>query len=314
TKSLMRRVNELRRFGTGFEGLQLSRTMETLLKDIKYAARTLRGNPGFSAVAVLTMALGLAANTAIFAALDAVLLRELPVKDPQELVVLSDPDQHGVHGGQESGPRKLFAYHEFEYLRDHNQLFAGMFAADSRGTNMPTSVEGITSEPQTTRISLVSGAYFNVLGVNAVIGRTFDEEVDKERNANPVAVISYNYWKARLACDAAVVGRRIMIGPTPFEIVGVAPQTFVGETVGFAPAVWVPLTMQAAVYRGDDFLSPPKDVKAKYMWLMIVARLRPDVSREQTTAGINVALQQLLQSEASSGMPEDRRRQYLDQR
>src|SRR5262249_32565276 len=106
----------------------------------------------------------------------------------------------------------------------------------------------------------------------------------------------------------------IMIGPTPFEIVGVAPQTFVGETVGFAPAVWVPLTMQAAVYRGDDFLSPPKDVKAKYMWLMIVARLRPDVSREQTTAGINVALQQLLQSEASSGMPEDRRRQYLDQR
>jgi predicted permease len=287
--------------------------METLLKDIRYGIRSLLKRPAFTAVVVITLGLGIGANTAIFTVVDAVMLRPLPVKDPQQLVFLSNPDRHGVNGGQETGNRFLFSYHEFEWLRDHSQVFSGVFAVQSTLSAQPVSVEGAnqSSETEHARISAVSGSYFSNLGVNPVRGQIFTEELDKANGANPVAVISYSYWKNRFAFDPAILSRRIRVRKTSFEIIGVTPPEFSGETVGNAPDLWVPLTMQTEVPVAA--LAPPKNVRNKYMWLQIMARLKPGVTLEQAQAGINLTLQQMLQDEATQLSANDRPG-YLNQR
>ena len=165
--------------------------METLFNDIRYAVRSLLKRPGFTAIAVITLALGIGANTAIFTVLNAVMLRALPVKDPQQLVFLSNPDRHGVNGGQETGNRFLFAYHEFEWLRDHNQVFSEIFAVQSALSSPPIVVEGSDqNEAERARITAVSGGYFAGLGVSTIQGRPFTAEMDQVSNATPVAVIT----------------------------------------------------------------------------------------------------------------------------
>ncbi len=285
--------------------------METVCKDIRYAIRSLLKHPGFTAIAVVTLALGIGANTAIFSVVNAVLVRQLPVKDPRQLVFLSNPDRHGVNGGQEAVDRRLFAYHEFEFLRDHNQVFSGVAAIQSALATVPVTVVGggQSEETERARISLVSGAYFSVLGVNAVTGRTFTAEVDRIGNGDPVAVISYSYWKNRFGLDAAILSRRLRVGKTWFEIIGVAQPEFSGETVGFAPDAWIPLTMQ----QDAGLLAAPQDVRNKYMWLQVLARLKPDVTVEQANASINVTLHQMLDSEASQ-LSAGERGGYLNQR
>src|SRR6266480_7424674 len=170
--------------------------MRSLLRDIRYGLRNFLKRPGFTAIAVITLALGIGANTAIFTVVDAVMLRELPVKNPQQLVFLSNPDRHGVNGGQETGTRFLFAYHEFEWLRDHNQVVSEVFAVHSALSTQPVFLEGSdqNAEAERARISAVSGGYFAGLGVNTIIGQPFSAEADKA-SADPVAVISYDYWK-----------------------------------------------------------------------------------------------------------------------
>ena len=285
--------------------------METLLRDIRYGIRSLLKHPGFTAITLITLSLGIGANTAIFSVVNAVLVRELPVKDPRQLVFLSNPDRQGVNGGQEVGDRRLFAYHEFEFLRDHNQVFSGVVAVQSALSTMPVTVVGAgqSVEAERARISLVSGAYFSVLGVNAVLGRTFTAQLDRVGNGDPVAVISYSYWKNRFALDTAILSRRLRVGKTSFEIIGVAQPEFSGETVGFAPDAWIPLTMQPDA----GLLAPPRDVRNKYMWLQLVARLKPEVTVEQAKASINVTLQQMLESEASQ-LSAAERPGYLNQR
>jgi predicted permease len=289
--------------------------MHTFLQDVRYGIRMLVKNPGFSVIAVITLALGIGANTAIFTVINSVLLSSLPVKDPQQLVVLSDPDAHGMSRGSQDGDRDLITYPEFLDFRDHNQVFMGVIAAQSNNAKLAVALEnsGPMGEGSPAFIELVSGTYFPVLGVDAQIGRTFGAEVDNTRDASPVVVISYNFWQSRFGGDRSVIGRRLRIRQTSYEVLGVMPESFFGETVGSAPDIYVPITMQAEVFPGQDWLSPEKNPVEKTMWLQVLARLKPGVSVAQAKASINVTFQQYLQSQLGSGVPEDDRKNFLNQ-
>jgi predicted permease len=275
--------------------------VENFIQDVRFAFRTFRGNPGFTLLAVLTLALGIGANTAIFTVVDAVLLRSLPVAQPRQLVVLTNPDAHGMSNGAESGDRGLLAYSEFEYLRDHQEVFSGIFASDSTLAQLNVTISdssggsGAGSSFKTgatqdaVRIRMVSGDYFSTLGVRPIIGRAFGPEVDRARDSNPVAVISHAFWRQRFSADPQVLGRKIQMHQTAFEIIGVAPAGFFGETVGEAPDVWVPLTMQQAIYPGDDLLTAfPTGTIDQRIWLQVMARLKPGVTAAQASANLNV--------------------------
>jgi predicted permease len=289
--------------------------MHTFLQDLRYGVRMLVKNPGFSVIAVITLALGIGANTAIFTVINSVLLSSLPVKDPQQLVVLSDPDAHGMSRGSQDGDRDLITYPEFQDFRDRNQVFTGVLAAQSNNAKLAVALEnsGPMGEGSPAFIELVSGTYFPVLGVDAQIGRTFGAEVDNTRDASPVVVISNNFWQSRFGGDRGVIGRRLRIRQTSYEILGVTPGSFFGETVGSAPDIYVPITMQAEVFPGQDWLSPEKNPVEKTMWLQVLARLKPGVSLAQAKASVNVTFQQYLQSQLGSGVPEDDRKNFLNQ-
>ena len=289
-----------------------------LWQDVRFGLRQLRKNPGFTAVAVLTLALGMGANVAIFSVIEAVFFRSLPVAAPQQLVALTDPDTHGRSYGNEGGVRSLLAYWEFEYLRDHNDVFSGMFAADSQVATVQARInnpsQGRGGEMEGVGVRLVSGGYFATLGVGAAAGRTFNPEVGRARGASPVAVISYAFWKQRFGLDPSVLGKNIQIHETPFEIIGVAPPGFFGETVGDAPDMWVPLTMQSAIYPGRDLLSPVPAMMSEYIWLQVIARLKPGVTLPQANAPLNVVFKRMLESAVGPTLTAEQLRGYYDQR
>ena len=289
--------------------------MGTFLQDLRYGLRMLAKNPAFTSVAVFTLALGIGANTAIFTVINFVLLSSLPVKDPQQLVVLTDPDSHGMSNGNQDGDRSLLTYPEFLDISARNQVLSSVLAADSSVARLPAATDTGTqsSEGAPASINLVSGSYFSVLGVNPMIGRAFGAEVDKARDANPVAVISYSFWQSRFGGDPSVLGRKVRIRDTSYDIIGVMPARFFGETVGFAPDVWVPLTMQAEVFPGHDYLSTEKNPIEKRMWLEVVGRLKPGVTLEQAKASLNITFQNYLQSQIGSQMSEKDRREFLNQ-
>jgi predicted permease len=290
--------------------------LETLLQDLRYGLRMLVKSPGFTAVAVLTLALGIGANTAIFTVINAAVLRTLPVPNPQQLVVLSNPDDHGMHFGNETGDRDLLSYHEFEEFRDRNDIFSGIFAVGSSNFKKDVTIgsSGAAGQTEPAVVSMVSGAYFSVLGVEPIIGRTFSSDVDKDRGANPVAVIGYNFWKRRFALSPTVLGEKIRVHQTPFEIIGVMPPGFSGETVGDSADFWVPLSMQAAVFPGRDFLTQKPGVMEEKMWLAVLARLKPGVTLAQANASINVLLQHVLEDQAGSHLSAENRRELLNQK
>ena len=295
--------------------------MTTLLQDIRYALRMLLKSPGFAVVAILTLALGIGANTAIFSVLDSVLLRSLPVSHPEELALLTDPDAHGSDFGGEGGERSLLAYSEFQYLRDHNEVFSKIFAADSQLPDVDITIGNSSSNPgagaqkETARVRLVTGDYFSTLGVNPAAGRFFAPDVDRVRGGLPIAVISYAFWKQRLALAPSALGQTIQIRDTSFEIVGVTPPGFFGETVGEAPDVWVPITMQDAIYPGPDLLSPsPQGILNQHIWLQVMGRLRPGISIAQANASLNVVFKRLVDSLVGPAVSAEQRRDFLDQR
>src|ERR1700678_904344 len=296
------------------------------MQDVRFSFRTFLKNPGFTLLAVVTLALGICGNTAIFTVVDSVLLRSLPVAQPEQLVVLTNPDAHGQSNGSESGNRALLAYSEFEYLRDHNEVFSGIFAADStlvvtnvmisNSSDASAGVPAETAPQDSARIRLVSGDYFPTLGVRPIVGRAFGPEVDRARNSSPVAVISHAFWRQRFGADPQVIGRKIEVHQTPFEIIGVAPAGFFGETVGESPDIWVPLTMQEAIYPGDDLLSafPSGNIDQK-MWLQVIARLKSGVSFEQAKANANVVLQRYISSSvAGTKLSGEELKTYSDQK
>jgi putative ABC transport system permease protein len=293
--------------------------MRILLQDLRYAVRLLLKNPGFTVVAVLTLALGIGANTAIFSVLDSVLLRTLPVAHPEELVVLTDPDSHGSEFGGEGGERTLLAYSEYQYLRDHNDVFSHIFAADSELRNVDAVVGSSSANSQAhteaVRVLLVNGDYFGTLGVKAAAGQLFTTEVDRVRGGAPLAVISYAFWKQRFGLDPSALGRGIRIRSSSFEIIGVSAPGFFGETVGQAPDVWVPIVMQEAIEPGRDLLTAsPQGLLNQHIWLQVMGRLKPGITSTQASASLNMTFKHLIESLFGPGLTEAQRREFLDQR
>ena len=285
---------------------------QNLLKDLHYTGRALWKNPGFTAVTVLSLALGIGVNTAIFSLIDALLLKTLPVKDPGQLVMVSDPNSAGVSVGTQNGERSLFTYEEFERMRDRNQVFTEMFAAESSADRDNVSINDGPLEELRTR--LVSGDYFPTLGVEPLVGRTFTREDEKGPGSDPYAVISYAYWQKRFGLDAGVLGKTIQIHKIFLTIIGVMPPRFFGETVGESPDAWLPMMMEPLVKPGRDWLHDDRSKTERVEWLLVAGRLKPGASAKQAESSLNVLFQQVIHETAGSHLPPDRLRQLADQK
>ena len=281
--------------------------MYGLLQDLRYGCRTLAKSPGFAMVAILTLALGIGANTAIFHVLDTAVLRALPVPHPDELDLLTDPEAHGHGYGSEGGDRSLLAFWEFQFLHNNNDVFSGVFALDSDLAKRDVSISrGGKQGQESASIRLVTGEYFATLGVTPILGHAFGIEVDQARGAAPFAVISYNYWTRLFASDTSILGAKLVIHGTPFEIIAVAPPGFFGETVGEAPDMWIPITMQDSIYPGMDLLTTSPAILDQHLWLQVMARRKPHVTLGQAQANIDVVNRRLMQAAAQSLADQDR--------
>jgi len=275
-----------------------------ILQDVKYALRTMASSPAFTAVAIFSLALGIGPNTAIFSLWNGVLHSSLPVPQPEQLVMLTDPNSVGVSQGSQDGARSLLTYAEFEQLRDHADGFSGMMASQSSLDRWQVRVQN--SEWEEAHGRLVSGSYFQVLGVTPIMGRAFNE------SDLPYAVISYDYWQRRFGGSPDVLGKTVTVRKAALTILGVAPQGFIGETSGQQPDLWVPLRMQPGVLPGRDWLH---DKGAdKVMWLHVFARLRPGVSIAQAQASANAVFHSGLEAYYGAILSPEAQRQLLDQR
>ena len=280
--------------------------MERLIQDIRYGIRTLLKRPGFAAIAVLTLALGIGANTAIFTLVNAVLLKSLPVTKPEELVLFSDATNEGtsIDDVPKTGEWRRFSYASYEYFRNHNESFQDITAIRSGDSNLSVRKSGSQSGESAQRAAaqLVSGNYFSVLGVTAMRGRVLTP-ADDAASAPPAAVISHKYWQTQLNSDPGIVGKNLVLNGTDFSVVGVMPAEFFGERVRRPPDFWIPLSFQPQIELRGSFLQ-----NTQAYWLMIMGRLKPGISMQQAQASVNLALQQFLTDQAGSELRDDRRR------
>ncbi len=284
--------------------------MATFWQDLRYGVRMLVRSPGFTAVAVLTLALGIGANTAIFTVINSVLLNNLPVTHPEQLVLLTNPNEQGGGIGFNDGVRDVLTYPEFQDIARNNTVFSGVLAASSFTTSIPAEGSGQGVAPA--HVKLVSGSYFSVLGVNPILGHAFTEEVDKLRDANPVAVVSYEFWQGRFAGASDVIGRKIRVLQTTYTVVGVTPSGFHGETSGQNPELFLPISMQSEVFPGADYLTPETNPFHKAEWLQVMGRLKSGVSLARAKAAIDVEFQQMMLAQAS-GMAAHDKQKFMTQ-
>ena len=259
-----------------------TRLLGELVADVRYGLRQLRRNPGFAVVVVLTLALGIGANTAVFSLIDAILIKTLPVRKPGQLFLLQWESPHVV--------TDALPYPLFDQIRSNTHAFRAISAFCN--LDLATSVDG---KPGMASGQLVSGSFFSMLGVRTIAGRTFTPEEDRVPGGDPVAVISYRYWKRQFELDPSAVGKSITLNGSPFTIVGVSAPDFYGIAMGGSPDVWVPMMMQAQVMDGRALLNDPDG------WFFgILGRLKDGVTVAQATADLNVAYHQIAMAGAGS--------------
>ena len=279
--------------------------METLFKDIRYGFRGLLKRKAFASIAVLTLALGIGANTAIFTLVNAVMLKSLPVQKPEELVLFSDATSEGtsLEDSPRTGEWERFSYASYEYFRDHNQSFQEIAAL--RSGESPLSVRQADARANAAARAqghLVTGNYFSVLGVRAMRGRVLTSEDDKP-GAAPATVISHRYWEKELNSDPSVVGKSFIINGTNFTLVGITPPEFFGVRVRRPPDFWLPLSFHPQVELRPSFLTD----KQAY-WLTLIGRLKTGVTIDEAQAAVNLALRQHLTEQAGNALTEDRQK------
>ena len=283
-----------------------------LTQDLRHALRLLAHSPVFTAIAVLSLALGIGANTAIFSLLDGVLMTTLPVRNPHELVMLTDPSASGVSIGMEGGERSLVTYQEFRDLQAASHSFAAIMASQSGLQRSRARIDG--GEPEEIGLRMVSASYFRTLGVDPVLGRTFDAPSEPAPGSVPQAVISHEYWQRRFGGRPDVLGHTIAFRTGTLSIVGVAPPSFFGETVGDRPDAWIPLAMQATLLPGRDWLHDQPGSVEKVMWLHAFGRLKPGIPAARAEADVNVAFRQGLAAYYGTVADDATRKRFMEQR
>jgi len=263
--------------------------MNTLMQDIRYAFRQLRKSPGFTLTAVITLALGIGANTAIFTLVQGILLRSLPVSDPSQLYRIGDTDDCCVNGGFNSkvGDFSIFSYDLYEVMRNAAPEFEQL-AAVQAGQNSYYIRRGET-EPRNLRIEYVTGNYFSTLGIPAYTGRPLEANDDKP-GAPPVVELSYASWQSDFAGDPSIVGSTIFIQTHPFTVAGIAPPGFFGDRVTDRPAaVWIPLNNEPLIEGTNTILH-----HADTNWLYPIGRLRTGANVAALNSKLSAALRQFL--------------------
>jgi predicted permease len=268
---------------------------ESVWRDLRYGVRTLRRSPSFTAVAVLTLALGIGANTAIFSAVNAILLRQLPVQRPEELVALAAVYKNGLE--------PVFSYAAYRRIvADAGHLVDAIAASTIRR-------EAITFDgpPEPVGLTWVSGNYFSMLGISAAAGRTLLISDDPSPPGEPVAVLSDAYWTRRFGRDPTVVGRSFRLKATTFTIVGIAPRGFLGESAGEAVDIWMPLSAQPGA---PSWLWSGHSTT----WLRILARRRADISLAQARAGLEPVYERIRDDIAAGTDSSEFRQSVLDSR
>jgi len=264
--------------------MSLNQWARTAMGDFKYALRTLRRSPGYMAVAAMTLALGIGANTAIFSLLDQILLRLLPVKNPQQLVLLT---MRGHHYGSNWGGNAI-SHAMFRDFQAHNDVFSGMFCR----FRDPVS---LTFAGQSERVNaeLVSGTYFSVLGVNTILGRAFTPEDDRVPLGHPLAMLTYDYWKRRFGGDPGIVGKNLIVNGHNVTVLGVVQPGFDGVELGYSTKVFIPIMMQDWIVVGNRKMLTDRRMR----WVNAFGRLKPGVSITQAKASLEPFMHSMLEME-----------------
>ena len=268
--------------------------LEQFFQDVRYGFRIFRRNPGFAAAAILTLALGIGANTGMFSLLNVVLLRQMPVRDPERLVEIVR-----FWAGHQRGS---LSYPLYSFLREQSHSFTGMLAQST-----PTKHEiKIGGAAETVETQMVSGSYYEILGINATAGHTFTSEDDRKPARSPIAVISYQYWQRRFSLDPSVIGKTFQLHQTVFTIMGVTPKEFFGTLPGHDPDITFPLSLDTQVNtefnKGRSWLTDPQT-----NWLSVIGRLKNGVSRQKAEAEARVLFQ--TKNQADAGQRKDVREQ-----
>ena len=258
--------------------------MENLVQDVKYSVRVLLKSRGFTAVAILTLALGIGANAAIFSLVNAVLVRPLPVEEPDKVVEIFTSSSSG-------DPWSRTSYPDYLDLREQKDTFSGVIAY----SNIPFNLSTGGGNAERVNGAIVSGNYFSVLGVPSYLGRGFLPDEDQTPGARPVAVISHRLWQSRFGRDSAIADKTVVLNGTTFNIVGVAAKGFKGTNLDYTADVWVPMMMQVQVTASRDRLS-----RRSFRWLMVMGRLQPNVHPEQAQAAMTILGRQLEQNYAQT--------------
>jgi predicted permease len=257
--------------------------MTAVWNDVRYALRTLRKAPLFTAVAVLSLAFGIGANTAIFTLLDQILLRLLPVKSPEQLVLLT---MRGEHYGSNWGGNAI-SYPMYKDFRDNNQVFTGLLCRFP----IPASL-GFNGHTERVQAELVSGNYFPLLGVGTALGRAITPDDDRVPGGHPVVMLSYDFWQSRFAGDKSIIGKTLVVNGRNMNVIGVAEPGFDGVELGVTTRLFIPVMMKAQM---TPFWDGLKDRRQR--WVNAFGRLKPGVSASQAKASLQPLMHSMLEME-----------------
>src|SRR5215475_8504936 len=251
----------------------LSRWLRDFVHDLRFSARSVLRSPSLTATAVLSLALGIGATTALYSLIDQIVLRALPVDHPERLVLFN---WNGEQLAETFGSDNLMSYPICRDLEQQKQFFDGVFCRAATTINFSTG--GV---PKLAAAELVSGTYFSVLGVRPALGRLLSSDDDQTPGSSPVVVLSYDFWKNQFGGTPDMVGRKVLVNQHPMTVIGVAAPTFHGIDVGEVPSVWIPAAMSAQSIPGFQTM-----LDRRTRWMQILGRLRQNVSLSEAKAGL----------------------------